>query len=79
MHRAQILLEETQFRLLQRLAVRERKSLSRLLREWVAEKLGRMTKGRAEPLDAAAGMLRGQLKAGVDVRRLDEALYTKDW
>lgn len=79
MHRAQILFDESQYRVLQRLAQRERKSLSQLLREWVAERLGRMTKGKRDALDDAAGMLRQHMKERIDIQRLDEHLYKKDW
>lgn len=76
MYKAQILLEDWQYQQLQRLSLIKKKSLSQLAREWIVEKLGRSLAGRKQdPLNEAAGMLKGSVERRVGVTDLDRHIY----
>lgn len=79
MYRAQILLEDVQHRLLQRLAAQEKKSLSQMVREWITDRLSQFGDGKQDSLRGAAGLLKGKVKGSVDAKDLDTLIYRKDW
>lgn len=79
MYRAQILLEDAQHRLLQRLAAQEKKSLSQMVREWITDRLSQFGEGKQDSLHGAAGLLKGKVKGSVDAKDLDTLIYRKDW
>ena len=76
MNRTQILLEDWQYRQLQRLTVVQKRSLSELVREWISEKLTALSKGKQDPLLQAASMLKERVKGKVDHQNLDKEIYS---
>ena len=75
MNRSQILLEDWQYRQLQRLTVLQKRGLSEIVREWISEKLADLQKGKQDPLLEAASMLKGKVKGKVDIRNIDQEIY----
>lgn len=75
MFRAQILLEDWQHQQLKQLALREKKSLSGIIREWVDKKLTRKSKQKKDPFLEIAGILKGKVKDDIDTNRLDDYIY----
>lgn len=75
MFRAQILLEDWQHQQLKQLALRNKKSLSEIVREWIGEKLPRRSKQGKDPFLEIAGILKGKIKSDTDTNRLDDYIY----
>lgn len=74
MKRAQLLLEEWQYRVIQDLAKKKRKSVSAVVRDLIVEKITKI-ESKEDPIFKAVGMVAG--KAGNISENLDERLYQR--
>lgn len=79
MYRTQILLEKWQHQSLKLIAIKNKKSLSQIIREWITEKLDEQNRFKKDPLLEAAGTLKKHIKKRVNSSKIDEIIYKKDW